>query len=734
MSRLAMLVIAAGFVLAVCCWKSNESTSTAMLPLHATPASTTSSISRNPFYKSSPLPYQAPPFNEIKDSDYQPAIEKGMSQQQDEMRRIASNTDTPTFENTFVAMERSGTLFNRVMSVFNAVLAANMSDDLKNVEEIEAPRIAAHEDAIYMNEQLFKRIQAVYNERDSLELAPEDKRLVEVVYGNFVQAGSKLSPDDRSRLANLHKEESTLVALFNRKLLAANKAGALVIDDKARLAGLPETDVAGAAQSARDRGRDGKWVFTLRSTTQQPALGYMMDRGTRKKLFYSSRNRAERGDLNDTSDLIARLAQNRAEQARLLGYPNYAALRLGDQMAKTPEVAMKFLTDLVPAAAAHTRREARTLQAFIDQENGGFKLEPWDWMYYARQVRKRRYDLDEALIKSYFELNNVLQNGVFYAANRLYGLTFKERRDIPVYQADVRVFEVFDKDGRSIALFYCDYFARDNKSGGSWEGNFVSQSKLLGMKPVVYNVANFIKPPAGQPTLLSFTEVVTMFHEFGHALNDMFANEKYASLSGTATARDFVEFPSQLNEHWAADPEVLNHYARDYRTGEAMPPALLDKVIKATRFDRGYAATEMLAAALLDMSWHTLDANAPRQNADAFETEMLKREKLDLGNVPPRFRSTYFEHIWGSDYAARYYSYLWTQRLADDGYQWFKVHGGPTRENGDRFRSMILARGNSAEPIQLYREWRGADPDMGPMLIDRGLVDAPDETSADASR
>jgi peptidyl-dipeptidase Dcp len=722
MPPLRALAIATSLALAACSQPSNDNAKSADHPAAAATApSTAEASSANPFFAASTLPFQAPPFDKIKESDYQPAIEEGMKQHLAEIEKIANNPEPPTFDNTFVAMEKSGALLNRVMHAFDGVTSANTSDALQKVQEDEAPKLAAHQDAIYLNDKLFKRVETVYEQRQSLALDPESLRLVEVVYKNFVQNGAKLADADKAKLKELNKEESTLSTQFTNKLLAATKAGALVVDDKAKLAGLSDGDIAAAEQSAKDRKLDGKWVLPLQNTTQQPQLQSLTDRATREALFKASWDRSEHGDDNDTRAIIERIAQLRAEQAKLLGFPNYAAWKLEDQMAKTPDAALKFMHNLVQPATARAQAEAKDIQAVIDQQKGGFKVEAWDWSHYAEQVRKAKYDLDEAQIKPYFELDNVLQNGVFYAANQLYGLTFKERKDIPVYQPDVRVFEVFDKDGTSMALFYCDYFKRDNKNGGAWMSNFVEQSKLLDTKPVIYNVANFTKPAAGQPALLSFDDVITMFHEFGHALHGLFADSKYPTLSGTSTARDFVEFPSQFNEHWATDPKIFAHYAKHYQTGEAMPQALVDKIKKAGTFNKGYDMTELVAAALLDMNWHSLGADAPKQDADKFEAEALKKDKIDLPYVPPRYRSSYFQHIWGNGYAAGYYAYLWTQMLADDGFEWFKEHGGLSRENGDRFRAMILSRGNTVELGQLYRDWRGKDPSVEPMLIDRGL-------------
>ncbi|OOG65424.1 dipeptidyl carboxypeptidase II [Rhodanobacter sp. B04] len=734
MLRLRLIVIATTMALAACSQQPNDAATSPAKAASAAPASSAAPVATamtsNPFFAASTLPYQAPPFDKIHDADYQPAIEEGMKQQLAEIEKIADNPDAPTFENTYVAMEKSGAMLNRVMAVFGGVTGANTDDALQKVQENVAPELAAHQDAIYLNSKLFQRVEAVYNQRDTLKLDPESARLVEVVYKGFVHAGAKLSDADKAKLKDLNKEESTLSTSFTNKLLAATKDAAVVVDDKAKLAGLSDAEIAAAEQAAKDRKLDGKYVLTLQNTTQQPELQDLSDRDTRKALFEASWNRAEKGDANDTRKIIERLAQIRAEQAKLIGFPNYAAWKLDDQMAKTPETAMAFMDKLAPAAVARATKEAADIQAQIDKDQAAlkqpsFKLEPWDWNYYAEQVRKAKYDLDESQIKPYFELDNVLQNGVFYAANQLYGLTFKERKDIPVYQPDVRVFEVFDKDGKSIALFYCDYFKRDNKNGGAWMDNFVGQSKLLGTKPVIYNVANFNKPAAGQPALLSFDDVITMFHEFGHGLHGIFADEQYPTLSGTATARDFVEFPSQFNEHWATDPKVFANYAKNYKTNEPMPQALVDKMKKAGKFNSGYAMTELTAAALLDMNWHMLGADAPLQDADQFETAALKKDKIDLSYVPPRYRSSYFQHIWGNGYAAGYYAYLWTQMLADDAFIGFKDHGGLTRENGDRFRAMILSRGNTVELAKLYKDWRGQDPSIEPMLENRGLKDAP---------
>lgn len=677
----------------------------------------------NPFFATSQLPFQAPRFDVISESDYAPAIAAGIQQKLAEVEKIANNPAEPTFDNTFVALEKSGALLTRTMSVFSAMTSANTSDALQKLDEETSPKLAALDDAIMLNSKLFARIKAIYDRRDSLNLDPESLRLVAVTYKNYVLAGANLSDADKTQLKALNQEAATLSTQFTNKLLAASKNGALAIGDKTLLAGLSEGELAAAAQAAGERKLDKQWLLVLQNTTQQPDLQNLQDRDTRQKLFDASINRAEKNDANDTRQTLARLAKVRAEQAKLLGFPNYAAWKLQNQMAKTPDAALAFMRNIVPAATARAEREAKDIQAVIDRQNGGFKLAAWDWQFYAEQVRKEKYDLDESQIKPYFEMNNVLHNGVFYAANLLYGISFKERKDIPVYHPDVRVYEVFDKDGQSLALFYTDFFKRDNKGGGAWMSNFVEQSKLNGTKPVIYNVSNFTKPAAGQPALLSYDDVITMFHEFGHALHGMFADQQYPSLSGTNTARDFVEFPSQFNEHWASDPQVFAHFAKHYQTGDAMPQALVDKINKADKFNKGYAMTELLAAALLDMHWHMLGADQPQQDVDKFEAASLRQDKIDLSYVPPRYRSSYFQHIWGNGYAAGYYAYLWTEMLADDAFQWFSDNGGLTAENGQRFREQVLSQGNSQDLEKLYVKWRGQEPSIEPMLINRGLKD-----------
>ncbi|MGH6871495.1 MAG: peptidyl-dipeptidase Dcp [Rhizomicrobium sp.] len=678
--------------------------------------------SSNPFDHPSTLPLQAPMFDKIKDTDYGPAIEEGMKQQIAEVDAIANSKAAPTFENTIVALEVSGRMLDRATSTFSAVVQANTNPTLDKTQSDEAPKLAAHSDAIFLNPRLFARVKAVYDQRDTLKLDGESRQLLEVYYQQFIHAGANLSAKDKARLMEINKEDATLETDFQQKLLAGTKAGALVVDNKAALAGLSDAEIANAAHAAEQRGLKGKFLIPLQNTTQQPLLAELTDRDTREKLFNASWMRTEKGDANDTRATVARLAQLRAEKAKLLGFATYADYVLYDQMAKTPSAVEKFIGQLTPATAAKVADEARQIQAMIDQSGKHFDLKPWDWEMYSDKVRKAKYDLDESELKPYFELNNVLENGVFYAANQLYGVTFKERHDLPVYQPDVRVFDVFDKDGSQLGIIYFDYFKRDNKAGGAWMSNFVNQSHVLGTKPVVYNVANFTKPAPGQPALISFDDVTTMFHEFGHALHGLFANEKYPTLSGANTARDWVEFPSQFNEHWALYPDVLKHYAVNYKTHQPIPQALVDKIKASQSWGQGYGLGELLAASELDMKWHSLPASAPKQDVDAFETQALKETHTDFPNVPPRYRSSYFLHIWANGYAAGYYAYQWTVMLDDDAYSWFIKNGGMTRANGQRFRDMILSKGRSEDYGTMFRAFYGRDPDIEPMLEHRGLA------------
>jgi peptidyl-dipeptidase Dcp len=684
-------------------------------------------LAANPFATASTLPYHAPRFDLIKDSDYQPAFEQGMKEQLAEIKTIAENSAAPSFDNTIAAMEKSGRMLDRTASTFFNVQGANTNDAMDKVQSWVAPLLAAHNDAIFLNPKLFARVKTLYDQRAGLKLDPEALQVLTLYYRQFVHAGANLSDKDKVRLQEINKKDASLQAEFQQKLVAGAKAGSLVLDSKSQLAGLTEAEIANAAAAAKARGLSGKYVIPLQNTTQQPLLTDLADRSVREKLFNNSWTRTEKGDANDTRAIIAQQAVLRAEKAKLLGYPNYSAYVLYDQMAQTPQAVEKFIAQLTPATRAKAADEARLIQAAIDKEassqkTGRFDLKPWDWQRYAEKVRKEKYDLDDAALKPYFELNKVLTDGVFYAANQLYGITFKRRTDLPVYQPDVMAYEVFDKDGSQLGLMYFDYFKRDNKTGGAWMNNFVGQSKLLGTKPVIYNVANFTKPAAGQPALLTYDDVSTMFHEFGHALHGLFANQTYPLVSGTATARDWVEFPSQFNEHWSLDPKVLRHYAVNGKTGEVIPDALVDKIKKSQTWGQGYGLGELLAASQLDMQWHTLAPGVPKPDVDAFETQALKNTGTDFANVPPRYRSSYFLHIWANGYASGYYAYQWTVMLDDDAFSWFTKNGGLTRANGQRFRDMILSRGHTMDYGPMFKAFYGKDPDIGPMLEHRGLT------------
>lgn len=679
-------------------------------------------LASNPFMKISTLPFQAPDFTKIKNSDFAPAFEEGLKVQRAEIDSIANNPEAPTFENTLVALEKSGQLLRRVNGVFNMLSGANTDSVLQKLSEDIAPKLAALQDAVYLNDALYERVKTIYQDKDKLNLDKESARLLEYYHTQFIRAGANLSKEDKTKLKKLNEEEAGLGAKFTNQLMADAKAAALVVDNKDALKGLSEGALNSAAQNAEAAGKKGQWILSLQNTTQQPALQSLENRETRQKLFEASWTRAEKSDSNDTRATIKRLAEIRTEKAKLLGFPNFAAWNLQDQMAKTPDAVQTFLKKLIPAATAKASREAADLQAVINNEKGSFQLEPWDWNYYAEKVRKSRYDLDEEQVKPYFEVFNVLENGVFYAANRLYGISFKRRNDIPVYNDDMRVYTVYDKDSSELALFYCDYFKRDNKSGGAWMSNVVDQSRLMGTKPVIYNVCNFTKPAPGEPALISYDDVTTMFHEFGHALHGMFASQTYPSLSGTSVARDFVELPSQFNEHWALNPDVFKHFAVHYKTGKPMPQDLVEKIKKARKFNQGYALTEILAAADLDMEWHTIGAGDSIKSADEFESGALKRTKLDLPQVPPRYRSSYFLHIWGNGYAAGYYAYLWAEMLDEDAYNWFVENGGMTQANGQRFRDMILSRGNTEDYNKMFLDFRGRKPDIQPLLEGRGLT------------
>lgn len=671
-------------------------------------------LSQNPVLAESTLPYAIPDFSKISNGDFKPAILEGIRLQREAVNRIANDSDAPTFENTLVALEKSGKVLNRALAPFYTLTGANTNDTLQQVQEEIAPLLSQVNDFIYLNDSLFQKVKTLYENRASLDLDAESAKLLENYFTDFEIAGANLPEDKKEELKEMNAELATLSAQFNKTLLAANNDGAVMFNDKNDLAGLSDAEL----EAIKDG--DG-WKVALQNTTQQPLLTDMTNRDSRKKLFTSAWNRGDGGN-DDTKAIIVKIAGLRAQKAQLLGFKNFAEWRLQKTMAKTPANVFGMFNRLVPAATANAQEEADSIQAMVKKTGGDFTLEPYDWNFYAEKVRKEKYDLDESEIKPYFLLKIVLEKGVFYAATQLYGITFKQRTDIPTYHPDVLVYELFEEDGTALGLFYGDYFARPSKRGGAWMSNLVEQSKLFNKKPVIYNVCNFSKPSGGEPALLTFDNVITMFHEFGHALHGFFADQQYPSLSGTNVARDFVEFPSQFNENWALYPNVLKNYAVHYKTGEPIPQTLIDKIKKSSTFNQGYALTENLAASNLDMQWHTITADTKVGDALQFENDALHKTKLDVVHaVPPRYRSTYFSHIWGSGYSAGYYSYLWTEMLDHDAYQWFAEHGGMSRENGQRFRDMVLSRGNTEDPETMYRNWRGHDPSIDPLLKARGL-------------
>ncbi|HEY2125399.1 MAG TPA: M3 family metallopeptidase, partial [Chthoniobacterales bacterium] len=645
----------------------------------------------NPFAQESALPYHLPPFDKIKDADFTPAIEAGMREQLKEVEKITGNTEKPTFDNTIVALERTGQLLDRAERTFSNLNACNTNPALQNIEKDLAPKLAAHSDAIHLNGKLFARVQEVYTNRDKLGLDAESSYLLERYYKDFVRAGARLSDADKEKLKAMNAELATLQTKFEQNVLKEKNASSVVVDDRAQLAGLSDNEIAAAGAAARDEHHDNKFSIRLQNTSGQPVLGSMQNRPLRQRITEASLSRNSKGGEFDNRAVVLRICQLRAERAQLLGYANHAAYQLEDQTAGNVPTVNKLLADLAPPAVANAKREAADMQKIVDEEKGGFQIAPWDWDFYSEKVRKARYAFDESEIRPYFELNHVILDGVFFAAGKLYGLTFKERHDLPVYQSDVRVFEVYDADGKPLALFLGDYYARPSKRGGAWMTAYVQQSGLFATKPVVANHLNIPKPPAGESTLLTYDEVRTAFHEFGHALHGMFSNVKYPRFSGTSVPRDFVEYPSQVNEMWAIWPEVLKNYAKHYKTGEDIPQPLLDKVLAAEKFNQGFKTTEYLAASILDQSWHQLSPADIPKDAMAFEASALEKAGVNFAPVPPRYRTPYFSHIFASGYSAGYYSYLWSEVLDADTVEWMKQHGGLQRENGDRFRQMLLS-------------------------------------------
>ncbi len=678
-------------------------------------------MTANPLLTESTLPFHIPPFDKIKNEHFIPAYTEGMSEELKEIDKIAANPAKPTFENTIVEMERGGQLLARVDRIFSNLNACNTNPEMQKIDKEMAPKLAAHADAIHLNSALFARVEAIYNDREKLDLDPESKWLVERYYKDFVRAGAKLLEADKTKLKAMNAELAELQTKFEQNVLNEKNASSIVVDKRADLDGLSESDVAAAVVAAKAEKKEGKFVLPLQNTTGQPALTFLKNRPLRERIMQTSLARNSHGGEWDTRDAVLRTVKLRAERAALLGYASHAAYQLEDQTAKNVETVNKLLSELAPPAVANAHREEAEMQKIIEQEHGGFQLASWDWAFYSEKVRQAHYAFDESQIRPYFELDHVLRDGVFYAATKLYGITFKERHDLPVYQPDVRVFEVSDADGKSLALFLVDYYARASKRGGAWMTAYVQQSDLLGNQPVVANHLNIPKPPKGQPTLLTHDEVRTAFHEFGHALHGMFSHVKYPRFSGTRVPRDFVEYPSQVNEMWATWPEVLKNYAKHCQTGKPMPQELVDKIKAADKFNQGFQTTEYLAATLLDQAWHQLKPSEVPNDCLAFEAAALKKAGVDLSTVPPRYRSAYFSHIFAGGYSAGYYSYIWAEELDADSVEWFKEHGGLKRENGDHFRKTLLSRGGSVDAMQLFHDFTGRDPYLEPLLKRRGL-------------
>ena len=686
------------------------------------------------FANKSTLPFQAPDFTKITEDMYLPAFRAGMAEQKAEVAAIINNPAPPDMANTIVALEQSGKTLSRTAAVFYALTGANTNDTLDAIDTEIGPELSAHSDSILLNPELFARVKAVYDNRAAMAMTPDDAALLEKTYEDMVHAGAMLTDEQRARVQEINTELSTLTTEFSQDVRAATNDQPLVLDTREELAGLSESDIQAAADLAAEKGMPGKYVIALQNTTQQPLLPSLENREVREKLFNLSYHRAD-GTVpeHDTRVLLARIAALRAEKAALFGQPDWASYTMYDRMAKTPSTALDFMRQMVPALSATQRREADLLNEQIEAEGGDFTVQPWDWYRYAEEVRKARYDLDESEVMNYFVLDKVLEDGVFYMAEKLYGLTFERRTDLPIYHPDVWTYTVFDADGSELGIFYFDPFQRPSKRGGAWMSNFVDQSYLNNTKPVIYNVLNIPKASDGAVQLVSFDNVNTMFHEFGHALHGFFADQRYGSISGTATARDFVEYPSQVHEMWATDPEVLANYAKHYETGETIPSALIEKIEAAAKFNQGYDFGEVVEAALLDMEWHALSAEEAAaidtpEEVSAFERDALQRLGLQIELVPPRYRSTYFNHIFSSPagYSAGYYSYLWTEMLDRDSRKWFRENGGLTRANGDHYRKTVLSRGGTMDYFDMFENFAGRQPDVQPMLEARGLIGGDD--------
>ncbi len=678
--------------------------------------------SENPFYASSTLPFEAPDFNAISDEHYKPAMMAGIEQEMEEIEAIATNPEPPAFENTIVAMERTGELLTRVQGVFYNMTSAHTNDKIQEIQSEMAPRFAEHSDNILLNADLFGRVRTLYENMDELGLDEASEKLLRDNYRSFVRAGALLNDEEQERIREINSELSSLSTEFQEKLLTMTRERSVMIDDESELEGLSRDRIAAAKEAADERGEEGKYLLSITNTTRVPVLTSLKNRDVRRRVWKASAYRGIGQDGGiDTRPLVLRLVELRAERANLLGYENFASFAQEPQTAQNPENVLDMLTDLIPAVRANTEREAEMIRQRMLEDGIDDEVMPWDWEYYAERVREAEYDIDDEEIRPYFELDRVLENGVFYAMNRLYGISFEERFDLPVYHPDVRVFNVYDHDGEQLAIFYADYFARDSKRGGAWMSSYVGQSHLLDKKPVVVNVLNISKPAEGEPALISFDNVTTLFHEMGHGVHGIFSDVKYPSQAMTAVPRDFVEFPSTFEEDWAIHPEVLANYAIHYETSERIPDDLLDRIIAARDFNQGFETQEYVAATMVDMEWHTLAPDEIPDDVTAFENASLAKYGLDYKPVPPRYKSPYFAHIFPGGYSANYYAYIWSEVLAADAFAFMKEQGGLTRENGDHYRETILSRGGSREAMDLYLDFRGQEPGVEALLRRRGL-------------
>ena len=667
----------------------------------------------NPLLAASPLPYGLPPFTALAPGDYREAIEAGLSAHLDEIRAITDSSEAATFENTALAMERSGQLVNRASAAFFTLVSADGSQEIRDLETELSPLFPAHQDGIYLNHALYERFSAI----DTAACDPESVRLVEEYLKEFRQSGIQLDAAGQERLRAINADLARLGTEFGQRVKEGMKSAALLVGDAAELAGLTADDIAGAAEAARAAGHDGQFLLTLVQPGNQPALAALENRDVRRRLFEASVARGSNGGSLDVLDLARTMAALRAEKAQLLGFANYAGLVVDRQTAPDFEAVQAMLNRMAPAAMRNADAEAAPLA-----EVAGHRLEPWDWAYYSAKVRREKYDVDEQALRPYFELDRVITDGVFFAATSLYGITFHQRPDLQAYHPDVRIWEVRDGDGTGLGLFLGDYYARESKRGGAWMNSLVDQSELLGTRPVVINTLNISKPAPGEPTLLTLDELRTLFHEFGHALHGLLSSVTYPRFSGTAVPRDFVEYPSQVNEMWIMWPEVLANYARHHATGELLPRDIIDRLEESRLWGEGFATTEYLGAALLDLAWHTLEPDGVPDDALEFEAKALAAAGIAHPLIPPRYRTGYFQHIFaGAGYAAGYYSYIWSEVLDAETVDWFTENGGLTRTNGDRFRQELLSRGNSRDPLESFRTLRGRDAELGPLLKRRGL-------------